>query len=496
MTNQCLNILLVEDRLAQVELIQEFLADASDTQFEITAVHRLADGLKFLSDRSFDLILLDLWLPDSQGLETLKQAKDTVPTLPIIVLTSINDRALAIEAVRQDAQDYLVKGQFDGELLVRAINYAIERQRVKAELQQQIERERLMGRMLEQIRQSLNLDTILQTTVEEVRRFLNSDRVLIYRCQAGHPIDLVAESKGKTDCYDRAGAIDQLPPILEREETKADNSPSVKPGDLDEIFDSLVKSVLTVPIWQTQAGNKTHLWGQLIAQHDRESRQWQKWEIEFLTQLGNQVAIAIKQSELYQEVQRLATIDGLTGVANRRQFERTLAKEWKGLAREQKPFSLILCDIDFFKHYNDTYGHLQGDDCLKQVAGVLDRETKRPCDLVSRYGGEEFAIILPNTQANGALAVAQRIQRQLAILGIPHQASRVSQFITLSIGIATQIPQHGCPPSTLVEAADRALLQAKAEGRDRIRSSLGNSDSSNCLKVQYSIEEIDSSPEI
>ena len=152
------------------------------------------------------------------------------------------------------------------------------------------------------------------------------------------------------------------------------------------------------------------------------------------------VAVAIQHSQLCcrlqtanQKLQKLAILDGLTGIANRRYFDLVLDKEWQRLAREQQPLSLILCDVDYFKAYNDTYGHQQGDRCLQKIAQILQQSTRRPADLVARYGGEEFALILPNTNAPGALFLAHNIVRQLAHKHLPHSASQVSKIVSLSI---------------------------------------------------------------
>lgn len=169
-----------------------------------------------------------------------------------------------------------------------------------------------------------------------------------------------------------------------------------------------------------------------------------------------------------QELQRLAHLDGLTQVANRRGFDSSLSYEWRRLTREQQPLALVLCDVDCFKRFNDTYGHQSGDECLRQVAGAIGLATKRPGDLVARYGGEEFAVILPNTPTQGALKVAKDIQRAIADLNITHQGSLVSQFVTISIGVAVITPLSDVSSIHLVTAADRALYRAKAEGRDRV----------------------------
>lgn len=171
-----------------------------------------------------------------------------------------------------------------------------------------------------------------------------------------------------------------------------------------------------------------------------------------------------------QELQRLAHMDGLTQVANRRSFDSNLAQEWRRLAREQHPLTLILCDVDFFKNYNDTYGHQLGDDCLRNIAGAISSVLKRPGDVIARYGGEEFAIILPNTPVCGALHVAVEIKTVVRSLKMPHCASLISQYVTLSMGIASVVPSTGFSPMSLLVAADRALYRAKLEGRNRICS--------------------------
>ncbi|MCU0548010.1 MAG: PleD family two-component system response regulator [Leptolyngbya sp. Prado105] len=190
--------------------------------------------------------------------------------------------------------------------------------------------------------------------------------------------------------------------------------------------------------------------------------------------LRQRVKRLIQQVRLYQqletanhELQRLAAIDGLTQVANRRRFDEYMQQEWQRMLREQLPLSLILCDIDCFKLFNDTYGHQAGDDCLRQVAQVIQNSAKRAIDLPARYGGEEFAVILPNTDQEGAILVAQDIQSGVKQLGISHAASKVCDTVTVSLGVSNTIPSVITSPELLINAADKALYQAKAEGRDR-----------------------------
>jgi adenylate cyclase len=168
-----------------------------------------------------------------------------------------------------------------------------------------------------------------------------------------------------------------------------------------------------------------------------------------------------------QSLQRLAYYDGLTQIPNRRRCDQYLLQEWRHMNREKSFLSLILCDVDFFKRYNDTYGHQAGDACLKKVAQAVSQSIKRPSDLVARYGGEEFVVILPHTDVDGAILIAEEIRSHVQALAITHEASQVSQQVTLSLGIASTIPTSDITPELLLKAADEALYRAKEQGRDR-----------------------------
>ena len=178
-----------------------------------------------------------------------------------------------------------------------------------------------------------------------------------------------------------------------------------------------------------------------------------------------QMETALKAAN--EKLGRLATLDGLTHIPNRRRFDEYLAQEWQRLVREQQPLSLIMFDVDFFKPYNDSLGHQQGDEALIAISAAVNRAVKRAGDLLARYGGEEFAVVLPNTRRTGAENVAKAIQREVAALQIAHPQSQVSEYLTVSIGIASVVPTVNQSPEDLIAAADAALYQAKRRGRDR-----------------------------
>ncbi|PZV16216.1 MAG: diguanylate cyclase response regulator [Pseudanabaena sp.] len=186
--------------------------------------------------------------------------------------------------------------------------------------------------------------------------------------------------------------------------------------------------------------------------------------------LRQQLEAANQQlSVVVQELRRLVSIDGLTQVANRRCLDEYLEQECKRAQREKIPLSLVLCDIDFFKSYNDNYGHQEGDRCLQEIAQAISKSTNRPADLVARYGGEEFAIILPNTGAEGALNVAIRATEVVRSLQLTHDYSKVANHVTISCGVATLLPSQDFDVLHLLKSADLALYLAKAEGRNCVR---------------------------
>ncbi|MDZ8188850.1 MAG: EAL domain-containing protein [Nostoc sp. ChiSLP02] len=344
-------------------------------------------------------------------------------------------------------------------------------------VQRQTQFERIVAAVTQRIRQSLELDEILQTTADEVRQVFDVDRVVIYQFKPDWSGLVAVESLAPgcmsilgfhvmDTCFQSNGAIyyqQGNSRAIENIETAG-----LSPCHVELLRSLKIRANLVVPILQQK-----RLWGLLIAHQCSNTRLWQQSEINLFNQLATQAAIAIQQSELYhqlqlanQELQRLASSDGLTKVANRRCFDDTLNLEWQRLAREEASLSLILCDVDYFKLYNDTHGHLAGDDALRHVANTISQTLKHPTDLVARYGGEEFAVILPNTDAEEAIAVATDIQTNISALKLPHANSLVSEFITLSLGVATIIPHSESSPATLIAAADQGLYQAKAKGRN------------------------------
>ena len=194
-------------------------------------------------------------------------------------------------------------------------------------------------------------------------------------------------------------------------------------------------------------------------------------EAEVLARIKTHLTISRLQQELEarnRELAALVHIDGLTKIANRRYFDQYINQEWKELRRKKECISLIFIDIDDFKLYNDFYGHQAGDECLKQVARLLDQACQRPADLAARYGGEEFVLLLPDTDKSGAEYIAKKIQTLLRELEIPHAQSTVSSMLTCSMGIAwCMVSDPAFSPELFIGMADEAMYQAKIQGRNQ-----------------------------
>ncbi|PZD72350.1 Phytochrome-like protein cph2 [Acaryochloris thomasi RCC1774] len=332
-------ILMVEDDYQDVQLLKALLSQQEYCLDAMTHAQSISEALDCLrsSGDSIELVILDLSLPDAQGLDAYHKICSSCSEVPIIIHSGNIDESIAIEAVQRGAQDYLVKGKFDGHLLGRTIRYALERHQQYLELQSE----------------KLKLQAITAAL-----------------------------------------------------------------------------------------------------QHSNQQ-----------LEVTNQA------------LEQLATIDELTQIYNRRRFDEVLWAEWRRLAREDSPLSLIMCDVDHFKAYNDTYGHPAGDACLQQVAAAIANIVQRPADLVARYGGEEFAFILPNTDLKGATHIAKDIQAAVQRLNLPHLASSTGDQVTLSLGVASMIPHQDVSPVQLVEAADRALYTAKRLGRNQTQVSLPDLES-------------------
>jgi len=192
--------------------------------------------------------------------------------------------------------------------------------------------------------------------------------------------------------------------------------------------------------------------------------------VEFLARVKSALQLKASWDEQNSQIKRIeavAMLDDLTNIYNRRYLEKTLQKAWAMAMRKEHPISMFMIDIDFFKGYNDSNGHPAGDECLRRVAKVFSTISRRPYDIVARYGGEEFAIVLPDTGAKNAYGLAELVRETVESLKIEHPLSTVSNFVTISLGLATMIPERYSNHDVLIKAADDMLYKAKEEGRNK-----------------------------
>ena len=232
---------------------------------------------------------------------------------------------------------------------------------------------------------------------------------------------------------------------------------------------------MIAPIAHPFGGDRQPLWGILVVHACGEHRQWQPFEANMLQHFADQAEYGPAPGRTVPPAPggqprarfRISKVDSLTQLANRRWLDEYLKQEWQRLARERKPLSVVLADVDYFKPYNDTYGHAAGDQCLVEIASAIRFGVRRPADLAARYGGEEFALVLPDTDTAGAIRVVQLVRHHLQTLDLPHGASPSGNTITLSFGIVTVSPTPDSPAEAILELADQALYAAKDAGRNQ-----------------------------
>ena len=434
-------ILIVDDKLDNLRLLSNILKEQG---YNVRSLRKGQAVLKSVLHAPPDIILLDILMPGMNGYDVCKQLKadDRTREIPVIFISALHEIDEKLNAFAVGGVDYITK-PFQKEEVVARVRTHLTLRHIQTSLEQEIaERKRTEEELWKLYRAvECSASSIVITDLDGTITFVNPAF-----CQ-------------RTG-YSAQEAIGQNPRIL-----KSGKHPP-------EFYQEMWTTISHGKVWR----------GELTNKRKNGEMYWEHVSISSVENSGGRIThyVGVKDDitqlkltedalmEANQELQRLASVDGLTQIANRRRFDEYLQHEWKRQVREQIPLSLLLCDIDFFKRYNDTYGHLAGDECLRQIAHAVHCASGRPADLAARYGGEEFVMVLPNTDAEGALHVAGAIQDAVSHLKIPHAGSSVSHYVTLSIGVSCTIPMRTASPDALINAADHALYAVKKQSRNDI----------------------------
>ncbi len=446
------NILLVDDLPENLQLLSELLIELG---YKTRSVTNGNMALRTARAKQPDVVFLDIKMPDMDGYEVCAafKADPLLRNIPIIFISALGDTFDKLKAFQVGAVDYITK-PFQIEEVVARLKNQLTIQKQQRKLQDEIARRKETEEVLYQSRALLasilnsSLDGI--AALQAVRDPITGD-IEDFRCLVVNPIISRIFERNREDLIGKL----VLRKFVSQLESKA---------DLFAEFVAVVES------GQPTAGDvyyptEVSLWFHYVA-----------------VKLGDGLSITVrditsrKQMELAlqdanQKLELLANLDGLTQIANRRSFDKYLESEWQRHRQKQLSLGLVMLDIDYFKNYNDRWGHQAGDDCLVRVAQGIQRVIRKSTDLVSRYGGEEFVVIL--TQANLAEVhqKAQEIIASIANLGINHGASAVSDIVTVSIGIASLVPNQDTEGAELIlRQADLALYEAKRQGRNRVVS--------------------------
>jgi len=417
-------IAIIDDNLDDIFAIKKMLFKIN-SEYAIVTFIDPEEALKVLTQVTVDCIILDYFFPVMNGLEFITEfRKNQKIDTPIIFLTGQGNEKVAVESIKTGAFDYIVKSEISGGLLNTAIVKGIQQR---------------------------DFDSKEKSYNEFIRTMIDIIPVpLFYKDRQGSYLgcnkafeDLVGKNKeeivGKT--------------VYEVSKNGA------------KTFEDMDRQLFTNPgtqtyeyVYQNNHDEKKYVVFKKVTYNDSLG------EVNGIIGIVDDITeIKIRETELTAK----SYFDSLTGIYNRRYFDEHAENEWRKCLRESEPLSLVMLDIDFFKSYNDYYGHQEGDDCLRKIAQEIRISLLRPSDVVVRYGGEEFVVILPNTNINGAYRVAERISRNISNLAIKHAASTVSEVVTLSQGISEMNGKNDTVYECL-KNADRSLYEAKNKGRNMI----------------------------
>jgi len=441
-------VLLVDDQRTNLLMHARML---KGLEVEVLQTTSSEEALALAAEHELALVLLDVQMPGMDGFEVARrlQGVDGVQDVPIIFITGTgSDPRRIFEGYSTGAVDYLVK-PVEPVVLRSKARFFCELKRREMVIRRQSEELRLRKEELErEIEERRHLEEARQES--EVRY-----RTFVELC----PDAIAVQQNGRMVYFNTS--LMRLLGAYERDELAGRSLESfAAPACAEALSEHLARVARQGGTWDPLEASLVRLDGGAAEVEVRCGCILIEGEV------GVQAALqdVTERKQLEEELRRLSLQDGLTGVANRRHFDDTLRREWRRAKREGGPVAVVLADIDHFKQYNDTHGHLAGDDCLRMVAQALSGTLNRAGDLLARYGGEEFAAVLPGTDAPGAAVVAERMRLAVVTAG----AAGRFPGVTVSLGAASAQPDEGDRVGPLVASADQALYAAKEAGRDRV----------------------------
>jgi diguanylate cyclase (GGDEF)-like protein len=465
--------------------LREFVAEVlRDEGYDVETAEDGTDALEKFKARRADLVITDIRMPGMTGIELLEAVKKLDTRTEVIIMTSHASLGTSVEALRLGAYDYLIKPFDDINTLTQLVRRTVERielvqrnQELLKELQDRNQELKSTNVLLEQrnstvttlLDYSQNLSSVLELedfykqTVESVQALADWRPCVFFRATGNRqlePVALVGAEQG------------QVEPLPLPDLTPTDVVSYLQKLDRDPTFLNALRGLNPKSVFVGQVTVQGGLLG-LLAVVDQKESTFPADAAALLRRFMNQVGITGENVALHSKVKDLAIKDGLTGLFNHRYFQERFRQEFGRAKRYGSDLSLVFCDIDYFKKYNDANGHPAGDALLRQVAQIILGRSQvatnglRSGDLAARYGGEEFVIMLPETPRQGGVVRAERLRKTIEETVFAGASSQPEGKVTLSSGVAGLRPEHTAP-SEVIQEADQALYQAKAEGRNRV----------------------------